>query len=212
MAITALASVPEGLRPSTTLEPPAIRQRPGRELRRSAATASPSTSPLRSAPKGCALSGESSCIAPKPATVKRLPSSAPITSASSASPLRIRSQPASTALIAEVQAVETVNTGPCQSSAPATSPAKSWRSPPRRRSCTSCFHVADVQRRRCNEERARAPRSFASLCGHATHGALQPFYPAALLRRQRVDGPLHAFRDGHACGLYAAARKCSHGK
>jgi len=70
--------------------------------------------------------------------VKRLSSSAPITSASRASPARTMSAAASIALSAEVQAVETVKTGPCQSSAAAAMSAKSCRSPLSRASCCAC--------------------------------------------------------------------------
>lgn len=137
-ARTAPASLPAGLLPSTMFAPPAMRQRAGRVRSCSAAKASPSTSPSRPAPKGRAPSGDSSCIAPKPATVKRLSGSAPSTSASSAPPPRSSSEAARIALSAEVQAVDTVKTGPRQASAPATISAKSSRSPPSRRSSFSC--------------------------------------------------------------------------
>ena len=122
--MTAAMVLPSGVKPVGLVasKPRAggwTRQGPDLAESRTAATASPSTSPSRPASRGLAPVGDSSHREAKPAGVYRFSSSTPSTSASSAWPPSMRPTAASRAWTAEVQALEKIQPRPCR-------PQRSW--------------------------------------------------------------------------------------
>src|SRR6185369_14146806 len=122
--ITAASGPPSGSGPvidqaSIPVRSPAMRQGAGVAERRTAATASPRTSPSRRASNGRLAVGESSSIAAKPASVRSLASSLPTTTASSIWPAAIRLRATSMAEKPEMQALDRLWRGPASCSQPA---------------------------------------------------------------------------------------------